>query len=55
MSQLGRCTRCNGAMMTVKGTDGDGKEVQIDVCPTCTMKPKVEKSMDKFGMEELKK
>lgn len=60
MSQLGRCSTCNSHFMKVKGSDKDGKEVEIDVCPTCILKPEksknvLGKALDKYGMEILEK
>lgn len=56
MSQLGRCT-CGNTLIKAKIWK-EGKQEQVDICPTCSilqLETKVEKKLDKFGLEELKK
>lgn len=60
MSQLGRCATCNAHFMKVKGSDKEGNEVEIEVCPNCILKPgkpknQLGKAIDKYGMEVLEK
>lgn len=62
MSQLGRCSNCQSHFMIVKGTDKDGIQVEIPVCPQCMMRParpknnaSLGKTLDKYGMEILEK
>ena len=46
--------------MKVKGSDKEGNEVEIEVCPNCILKPgkpknQLGKAIDKYGMEVLEK
>jgi len=57
MSQLGRCT-CGTVLVKALGKDVDGKSVDVYVCPKCLQNEpasKLEKKIDKYGMEVLEK
>ena len=57
MSQLGRCT-CGTILVKALGKDADGKAVDVYVCPKCLQDgpaSKLEKKIDKYGMEVLEK
>lgn len=54
MSQLGRCA-CGNTLIKAK-IWREGKPEQVEICPTCSVpETKIEKKLDKFGLEELKK